>query len=155
GGAAELSVEADGSAAQEGAIDYAGDVDVLRYVARATGRFVVRQSAGGGLDSLLTVLDASGGQIASNDDVSDGNLDSAVAVDLVEGQTYFLRAGAFRDSTGAYRLSVAPADPQDDFGGTFSTAADLVAAEGSGGRQGAIGSLGDVDLFRFVAPVTG
>jgi hypothetical protein len=157
--AADLTVAADGTATQTGAIDYPGDVDVFAYVATASGAFTVRQSAAGALDSVLTVFDSSGTQIARNDDdPAGGTLNSRVVVNFTEGSTYYIQAGAYSSSTGAYVLSVAPAPATaDDYGNTIDTAHTIspVAADGSATQTGAIDYSSDVDVFAYVATADG
>ena len=152
-----LTVAADGSATQTGQIEVPGDVDYFRYVAATTGGLVIHEdAAASSLDSVLTVLtvDASGTkQLAQNDD-SGGTLNSTVTLSVSAGQTYFIQAGAYPGSTGAYVLTVAPV--VDDFGNTPATAHTLtVAADGSATQTGQIEVPGDVDFFRYDATTTG
>src|SRR5262245_48673463 len=48
------------------------------------------------------------------------------------------------------------AAPLDDFGNTFADAQSItLSAIGGGSQQGTIDYVGDVDVFRFVAPLSG
>jgi hypothetical protein len=81
-------------------------------------------------------------------------LDGTFSFSVVAGRTYFVLATASFGSTGAYLVSLTPAP--DDFGDDFDQAAPLVlSADGSGSQAGSIEMPGDVDIFQFVAPITG
>ena len=69
--------------------------------------------ADGGLDTVLTLYDADGEQLAVNDDVNltAGRVNSRLTVTPDEDGVYFLSAGAYRGSavaktTGRYRLTL-------------------------------------------------
>jgi hypothetical protein len=129
-----------------------GDVDVFRIVAPVTGGMTIRQEAapGSSLDSLLTVING------PRNDNSDGTLDSKVLLNVTAGQTLFVQAGT-SNGTGDYILSfqTGPLFP-DDFGNTPAEAHPVpLSSSGSGFVSGTIETSDDVDMFRFVAPVTG
>ena len=94
-----------GSGVQKGAIEQAGDVDMFRVVAAISGQMTVTQSAapGSALDSYLYVYDASRSLLADNDDF-EGSRNSQVTVRVTAGATYFVKAGAYGATTGAYVL---------------------------------------------------
>ena len=68
------------------------------------------------------------------------------------GRTYYVQAAASGSSTGRYTLAVVA----DDFGNTFEDSSPIeLDGTGAGSQSGAIETAGDVDMFRFVAPMTG
>jgi hypothetical protein len=150
-----IALDATASGSQTGTIAAAGSTAVYSFVAPDSETFVLRQDAapGSSLDSFLTVFDATGNPIASNDD-SGGTLNSLVALNATAGQTYYVQAAGFGASTGAYVLSIAPF--VDDFGNAPATAHVITLdATGAGTQTGSIEIPGNVDLFKFTAPITG
>lgn len=106
--ATTLTLAADGSAAASGVIERSGDVDMFRFTARTTGRMTIDQQATSGshLDTYLYVYDSRGQELTHNDD-SGGTLNSHVETNVLAGETYFVKATAFNNSTGAYRVQLA------------------------------------------------
>ena len=152
-GAQSIPLSASGSAAISGAIGLPGDAFFYRFTAPITGPMAIAQQAAGGtaLDSVLAVYDASGARLATDDDGC-GGLDSLVRLSVTAGQTYYVRASGYGNSTGQYTLTLAT----DVFGHTFATASPLpLDATGSGRGSGSIGWAGAADVFRIVAPTTG
>jgi len=156
--ATTLSLSSSGSASKTGKIERTGDTDVFRFVARVSGTMTITQSAYySSLDPYLCVYNGSE-QLLAGDDDSGGGLNSRVVIDVTAGSTYYVRAGGIYGTSGSYvlRLSTAASTSGDDFGNTFSAARLIsLSGEGSGGQNGAIERSGDVDMFRFVAPVSG
>jgi CHAT domain-containing protein/Tfp pilus assembly protein PilF len=63
-------------------------------------------------DTYLLLRDSQGESVAQNDDISDDNRNSSIAVVLPEAGTYQVLAGAYDDTQqGAYRLTVVPTQP--------------------------------------------
>jgi Ca2+-binding RTX toxin-like protein len=111
------------------------------YVINVTG-----QDGGGGTlnDPVLTLHDATGAQIAVNDDADATTLDSRLVVHPVASETFYVEVGAFADVTsGSYTLSVQAgvtvSTPGDDVmvspaaGGTLMAGAgnDTITADSS------------------------
>ncbi|HEX8203544.1 MAG TPA: hypothetical protein VF590_23920, partial [Isosphaeraceae bacterium] len=147
-----------------GAIGTPADVDGFRVVAPRAGSLQARldPTRGSTLRARLTVFDDSGRPIATDDDASvlRGRAGSTLQWDVEAGRAYFVQAAGYGGTTGGYDLSLfvgAPTTPApDDFGGDFGAAAPIgLDTNGSGSLAGAIGTPGDVDAFRFVAPATG
>lgn len=92
-----------GSGSLRGNINYAGDVDMLAITAPQTGKLTLSMSAGGTyrLDTVLTVLDSSGQEIASNDD-NGTSTDSLLTIDVTAGQVFYVQASGFDTSIGRY-----------------------------------------------------
>ena len=124
----------------DGLVDAPGGGDVFRVVAPSTGQLTVPEDAaqGSGLDSFLVVYNDSGLQIAVNDD-SGGTLNSLVDVPVRGGDTYFIQAGGYGVSTGAFVLTIQPTTPiVDDYSG-FATAHPIgLLPDGSGTQSGTI-----------------
>jgi len=97
-----------------GSIDFTGDVDMLKLVAPVAGRMEVDLYAAGRrntLDPEIFVYDASGEQIAQDDDNGFG-LNSRVIFDVDEAQTYYIKAASFNDATtGRYRIMINTSEP--------------------------------------------
>jgi hypothetical protein len=95
----------------DGAIDRPRDVDVFQLEGKAGQKIVCEVLAaryGSALDSILTLYDAKGRQIASNDD-AEGTTDSRLLVTLPATGTYFLSLIDAHDSGGpthVYRVVV-------------------------------------------------
>jgi hypothetical protein len=93
----------------EGAIAQPRDVDVFRFEAKAGQRVRLELLAarhGSALDSILSLYDAGGREIASSDD-AEGSLDSILEVRLPRDGTYYLGLIDAHDTGGpvhVYRL---------------------------------------------------
>jgi hypothetical protein len=155
-----LTLDATGAANQPGTINYPGDVDYYRFVSPITGRLDIQlnATASSNLSSQLTVYDANQQEIAFNDNSRDSP-NSEITLDVTAGQTYFLQAAGFLDSTGGYALvltPLGPLPPADDIGDTFANAHTIALnGDGSGTQLGTIAVPGETDYFQFVAPATG
>jgi len=114
------------------------------------------------LDSLLTVLDASGRVVAFDDDsdpkrsAGHNPRDSVVRFPLVAGGLYHVRASAFPNpggdgADGPYTLSFAAGQPSTDRG-TFAGASPVDLGAGFARVSGTIGPGDDQDVYRFTAP---
>jgi hypothetical protein len=98
-----------------GVIDRPADVDVFRFEGKKGQKIVCEVVAaryGSALDSMLTLYDANGQQVASNDDGPDGfGLDSLLEVTLPRDGVYYLSLIDAHDSGGpthVYRLIISP-----------------------------------------------
>ena len=120
-----------------------------------------RTSDGSSLDSQLTIYNAAGMLLSSNDDAQESlpganPLDSELEVLVVSGRTYFVQAAGVYVSTGDYELQLDLGPAPDDFPNTLDQAHTL-ALEGTMLRSvlGKIDPDGDVDVFRFVTAQAG
>ncbi|NVE96056.1 M10 family metallopeptidase C-terminal domain-containing protein [Altererythrobacter lutimaris] len=109
-------------------VDSAADSDWFRIELEAgeTYTFTVFLPPGGLPDSELTLLDASGNQIAFNDDASFTSrlLYSEIIYTATTSGTYYLAVDGWDSSTGQYVVSSSrPTD--DDVGGTAATASSF------------------------------
>lgn len=109
-----------------GRIQKPGDQDFLVFKAEAKQQLVIEVRArrlDSPLDSIITLYDAKGQQIAQNDDTTDENLglvthqaDSRLTYTFTSTGDYFLKIGDTQGKGGseyAYRLSIFP--PKQDF----------------------------------------
>ena len=99
--------------AANGVLQQAGDHDWYAVQLQGGATYTINLSGwkgGGGTlgDPLLTLHDAFGNVLASNDDIVDGdNPDSRTVFTAPAGGTYYVDAGAFVDGyAGSYRVSV-------------------------------------------------
>jgi hypothetical protein len=137
-----------------GTIDGAGDQDWFSIFLNAGTTYTFRQSMAGGsnLDSLLRLMNSSGTQVASNDD-GGGNTNSLVSFVPTASGTYYVSAGGYASSTGAYSLSASASGgaastptptPSGDIVGSTSTTSSLALNSSTGGT---IDGAGDQDWF--------
>lgn len=153
GTAQALVTDASGLVIVHGEIGAAGDVDVFRFLPTSGGGFTIRQQADGSfLDSLLVLYDASGNELDRNDD-DGGSLNSRLGVTLTAGQTYYIQAGAYSESQGAYTLSLTPV--VDDHASTLDAAETITLSNDRAVLIGEIETASDVDIFKLVATQTG
>lgn len=117
--ASTLTLSSEGAATQSGTIEQAGDGDMFKFVATTSGTMTITQSAavGSSLDSYLRAYDANQTLLAQNDD-SGGTRDSSLTIPVVAGTTYYVTAGAYGTSTGAYTLQISTAVDGGDPGTT-------------------------------------
>jgi hypothetical protein len=161
--------------AVSGLIAYPGDADYIRFVAPVTGSMTIQQIAdatqASKLDSYLYVYDAKQHLIVANDNsgATSNLLDSRVQFSVQAGVSFYLKAAAFGNSTGAYRLLISThCTTSDDFPQappfsdanpaaeiTLDASSGAVVATAGLGQPGSIDYLGDVDWFSFSAPYTG
>lgn len=136
----------------DGAISPAGDRDWYRLRVEEGQRYTIALQAtseadADAIDTVLTVYNEAGEQIAYNDD-SNGTLDSQLAYNSSTSGDVFVEARAFNEqATGTYRFTIsAAAIPPDDAGNDSSTRA--TAATGRD-INGALEYVGDVDWYRL------
>jgi hypothetical protein len=171
--AGTITLDSTGYGSQTGIITSPGDVDMYRFVAPYTGAITIRQDAPSAgtradkgspsksiLDSVLTVFNDSDAEIAYDDDdipvgtptSKDDPLNSKLVVSIVAGQTYYVQAAGDDATTGRYELLF-----NDDVPNDFADAS-LITVDSkllSATVFGTIEVPDDVDVYRFVAPVTG
>lgn len=145
---------------QPGSIELPGDVDVFRVDIDAgvanDSALQIRQTAQGlntfgfTLDTFVRVFNSDGDQIAFNDD--DGlSLNSEVSVTVSGGDTIFVQAGAFGQSSGGYNLDLTLI--ADDFSDTIEQVdanPQLLTT-----LSGSIERSGDVDVFQLDPSLSG
>jgi serralysin len=129
-----------------GAIDAAGDHDWYKVtlVAGKTYTFSTLFSQGI-FDTVLVLRDASGNQLADNDDAnaSNGYFLSEITFTATSSGTYFLDVGGFESDTGAFHLSVSRPDT-DAIAGTSATTSSLTIGNSVNGTTD---NTGDHDWY--------
>jgi hypothetical protein len=104
-----------------GRVNYGGDHDFLSFTAEQSGTMTLRTIArgwrvGNGVDTVLRVYDSEGNLVAEDDD-SGAGLNSRLAIEVEQGQQYFVEVLGYGESTGLYRvvgrLEPLPAPPVD------------------------------------------
>ena len=131
----------------EGVIDYEGDVDMFELTADAGQLYQIDVFLGTLDDSVLTVYDAEGWDVAYNDDYGDGTASRIVWEPPVTGVYHVEVSGFF--STGSYTLTVQPSDVTDD----YPNSTDLALTSLTPGQsiEGVIDYGDDVDVFKLSA----
>ncbi|MBM3854799.1 MAG: hypothetical protein FJ399_16880, partial [Verrucomicrobia bacterium] len=129
-----------------GAINTAGDIDFFRIDVTASGTLTLYTT--GSTDTYGRLLDASGTELASNDDSTDLNFRITRAV---TAGTYYISVRHFSSSsTGAYVLRVdfaSSTTPSTTDAG--STAATATAINLNSTTSESLSPSGDIDYYRF------
>ncbi|HZZ69536.1 MAG TPA: NF038122 family metalloprotease [Phenylobacterium sp.] len=108
-----------------GSLEIIGDRDWLKVQLNAGTDYVVSvtgETGGGGTldDSVLRLHDATGAQIAINDDVNRDDFDSGLVLHPTASGTYYVEVGSFDDQTsGTYTVSVTAGAPAPTAGNDF------------------------------------
>lgn len=141
-----------GAGTHAGTLD-AGDVDWFRLTVPVGHSVSVTSS--GSTDTYGHLHDASGAEVASNDDGGEGR-NFLLEFQATTG-TWFLRVRGYSGSTnGPYQVVVTTAPPPDDHGndGASATAIALDPADPLHALS-AVLDAGDVDVFRIDVPAAG
>ncbi|MDE0653359.1 MAG: PPC domain-containing protein [bacterium] len=142
-GATKVAV--DGSV--DGALDHFGDVDVFVFEAVEGERYRVGVALGSLEDSVVSLYDADGWELAFNDDHWD-SLASQITWAAPESGSYHIEVGSFDGfGTGSYTLSIGLTGP-DDHGDWAEGATAVTVGQPV---EGSVDHLGDVDFFTFEA----
>ena len=139
-----------------GAIDPGEDEDYFRFEVPTASAVVIESR--GSLDVVGTLFDASGNQVAVDDDGGAGfnfRMERTLQTGL-----YYVRVHSFWAATGAYALHLRTAGGSDDgegtagddHGNTRSTATRIALPSTT---SGTIDPGNDTDHFRFVVPARG
>jgi hypothetical protein len=153
-----------GSAVQSGYIGGAGDVDLFRFTAPASGPLPVALNALKNLfpeaneidptlipilDGQLAVFDSSGNRIAQNANTIGGS--NFLVAPVVQGNTYYIQVQGLSHSAGAYRLVVGK-----EHGSSMATASQFPLDDtGSGTLSSRLNFPTDQDWFHFRSSVSG
>ena len=90
-----------------GAVDHFGDVDVFTFEAVADQSYRIEVTLGSLEDSVLSLVDADGRELAFNDDHGEESLASLISWSARESDSYFVEVASFDGlGTGSYTLSV-------------------------------------------------
>ncbi|MFN9643578.1 MAG: pre-peptidase C-terminal domain-containing protein [Cyanobacteriota bacterium] len=130
-----------------GVVNFNGDRDWFRLSLQAGITYRFNLNANSLSDPTLTLRNASGFQLAYNDDFNE--LNSQITFTATTAGTYFLDAGAYSSGTGSYTLlasSVTPTPTTDDFTANTSTTGAIAIG---GSATGVVNFNGDRDWFRL------
>ena len=150
-----------GSAYARGAINYAGDIDVIAFVAANTGTVTVEQNVLGRRSAMsgeLWVHDADGNLLGHDADASDAG--SSLTFEVVGCRTYYATFGSVNNATGWYRVSIttnkAPTPDPNPGPDEFAGAQTLnLTAGGQVTVDGVLAAQTDSHMYRLTAPAAG
>ena len=138
---------------KEGRIDYAGDIDMFRFIPDETAYYTMESISN--FDTYGILYNASGEQIAFNDDGSQNgestnSRDFCIKYALIKNTTYYIAVKASSPlATGDYTFKIYH---KDDYGGVISSAHDI---SGSYMTEGSVDYFGDTDAFVFIPKKSG
>ncbi|MCY2941241.1 MAG: PPC domain-containing protein, partial [Planctomycetota bacterium] len=134
-------------------IESATDVDVFSFTTNRSGpiQVSVSKAVGSNLDTIISILDASGNVIASNDN-SGTSTDSSVVFQVSKKGVYYIQVKGYFGTIGQFDISVTDLTPtvaENDGAGTDLTNATTLSVGVP--STGNISSAGDQDFFTFTA----
>lgn len=138
---------------KEGRIDYAGDIDMFRFIPDETAYYTMESISN--FDTYGILYNVSGEQIAFNDDGSQNgestnSRDFCIKYALIKNTTYYIAVKASSPlATGDYTFKIYH---KDDYGGVISSAHDI---SGSYMTEGSVDYFGDTDAFVFIPKKSG
>lgn len=133
-----------------GNLEVADDIDMFKFTAPITGTYTI-YSSDIMPDIKAWLYNSSQIQIAMDDD-SGGDRNFKIIMSLEKNQVYYLKVSHCSQSgTGTYTINLA----MDDYGDYFYNAYNWKLYPGDNRIEGNINFTGDVDMFKFTAPVTG
>jgi len=141
-------------------IESATDVDVFSFTTNRSGpiQVSVSKEVGSNLDTIVSILDASGNVFEFNDD-SNGTTNSTVVFQANNNTLYYIRVSGYGGTTGRFDISVTDLTPTvaetDGTGTDLTHATDLTFVANSASFQGNISSAGDQDFFSITASSSG
>ena len=134
----------------------AGESDMYRFTAQATGYFEINMSAaeGSSADPYLRVYNDQRYQYYYNDNAAAGTVDSRVRMYVTEGQTFYVRAAA-GNTAGDYDITFTSI-PTDDMANSMAAASAMYSsATGAGTKYGNIQYRGDADVMSYTVHDSG
>ncbi|MEI6685975.1 MAG: leucine-rich repeat protein, partial [Planctomycetota bacterium] len=143
-------------------IESATDVDVFSFTANRSGpiQVSVSKAVGSNLDTIISILDASGNVIASNDN-SGASTNSEVVIDVNNRKVYYVSVSGYGGTTGGYRIDMQDLTPVnlsfdgDGVENDFTKATSLGFVNGVASAASEISAVGDRDVFKIVATANG
>lgn len=95
------------------------DVDLYRFVSNITGNVNIRTTTyeADDADTVLRVFDASGNEIAFNDDKDDTTTSSLVTIPVSLGQTYYIGVNGYSPEARGYNPVTGSGKAAGDYGG--------------------------------------
>lgn len=126
-----------------GDIQYAGDVDVLKFAATASTAYEVTCTTSTSSLCTMRIRNSAGSLVAS----ASSGTSTRAAFGAAIADVYSIELSAYSSSyTGSYSVTISPV--VDDHGGTVATATTLVLGSATPGN---IQFAGDLDVFKFNA----
>lgn len=126
-----------------GQVETANDVDWFAVSLGAGQSYRVKLTGNGLADPILSIVNAAGAVLASDDD-SGAGLDAQIDFTAPGDATYYLAAAGVRGGTGAYSVSVQTLAIDDYAAGTGTAGRVIVGGAAAGGT---IETGGDQDWF--------
>jgi|GEM_PF-1380478 len=142
-----------------GEINQIGDSDYFKFVAEYTEVIQVYLYAdvGSELNTYLNVYDSNGSLLDYNNDQNGIDFlaatDSAIFLQVEQGQSYYFEVKGASQTIGAFGLLVEPIF--DDFGNSMEDAEIVSLVSNTISQAGEIEIAGDQDVFKFVALTSG
>ena len=134
-----------------GKINVAGDVDYFVFLAQHGADYLIGVASDDNMDTELALFDASGNQLAYNDDSPAQGVTSLINYRASQNGNLYVRVSEFGDNgTGSYTLAMSESRaPAGDDHGNEIAASTTMSANSS--ESGNIETAGDVDYFAFHA----
>ncbi|MEI7854851.1 MAG: PPC domain-containing protein [Planctomycetota bacterium] len=138
-------------------IESATDDDVFSFTTNRSGpiQVSVSKAVGSNIDTIVSILDASGNVFEFNDD-SNGTSNSTVVFQANNNTLYYIRVSGYGGTIGRFDISVTDLTPtiaETDGAGTDLTNTTALTVDVP--RTGNISSAGDQDFFSITASSTG
>jgi hypothetical protein len=133
-----------------GDLQHQADIDVFVFEAEEGVLYRVDVVLDTLDDSVLTLYDAGGVELAFNDDHGDSTA-SRIEWQTPASGDYYLAVQGWGGATGAYRLTITELPNSDDHGDQLPPGADATSAAVGGSVEGALQHQTDIDVFVFEA----
>ncbi len=141
-------------------IEAARDVDVFSFTAKTSGpvKVLVSKTTTSTIDTSISIMDASGKVLASNNDADRNTTDSAAVFEVTANVVYYISVTGDSGTTGQYGIVLQDLTPTDTdgFGGDFTTATVLTLDSNlEASADNSIISAGDRDIFKLTVDSDG
>ena len=105
--------------------------------------------ASGPLDTVGTLFDSSGSQLAFNDDAA-GSLNFQISHTMAPLERYFIRINEYQGRAGSFNLTISTSTVED-YGDMISQAyqVGIITSQNSRTLSGVLDYVGDIDYFSF------
>ncbi len=137
-------------ASVEGALYGGDDTDMFLFAAEEGVFYRIDVGLGTLEDSILTLYDADGSELAFNDDYGESYA-SRIEWEAPATGDYYLAVQGWGSATGSYTLTITTLPNADDHGDQLPPDADATPVLVGGSVEGALHHGDDVDVFAFEA----
>ena len=156
GTARSISLSSSGTGSYTSAIDSSSDVDFYSISVNTSGNYTISTSSS--MDTVGTLYNSSGSELASNDDGGDGS-NFSITRELPTG-TYYIKVDGYSSTTGSYTINISreasSGGGNDNVGNTIGTARSIsLSSSGTGSYTSAIDSSSDVDFYSISVNTSG